>query len=75
MMKLELVDITIIKVCRTLYGTRLGGISALCKPVFLGVVSPRWEGNASEEDFDSAEFQTNMCTTFSVTSGWNPVRH
>jgi hypothetical protein len=57
MMKPELADGTIVKVCGAMYGTRLGGISALCKPVSLGALSPRREGNASEEDFDSADLQ------------------
>jgi hypothetical protein len=57
MMKPELANGTIIKVCGTLYGTRLGGVLALYKPVSLGGLSPRQEGNASEEDFDSADFE------------------
>jgi hypothetical protein len=55
MMKPKLANGTIIKVCGTLYGTRLGGVSALCKPVSPGAPSPRREGNASEEDFDTAD--------------------
>jgi hypothetical protein len=56
MMKPELADGTIVKVCGTLYGTRLGGVSALCKLVSLDTISPRQEGNTSEEDFDGADF-------------------
>jgi hypothetical protein len=33
MMKSELADKTIVKVCRTLYRTRPGGVSILCRPV------------------------------------------
>jgi hypothetical protein len=52
MMKLELADGTIVKVCGTLYRTRLGGISALCRPVSLPVDSPRRPNNPSKEDVD-----------------------
>jgi hypothetical protein len=57
MMKPELEDGTIVKVCETLYRTRLGGVSALYKPVSPGIVSPRREGNTSEQDFDSTDLQ------------------
>jgi hypothetical protein len=57
MIKPKLADGTIVKVCRTLYGTRLGGVSALYKPVSPDALSPRWEGNASEEDFDGANLK------------------
>jgi hypothetical protein len=57
MIKPELADGTIVKVCGTLYGTSLRSISALCKPISLGALSPRREGNASKEDFDSADLE------------------
>jgi hypothetical protein len=52
MMKPELADGAIMKVCGTLYGTRLGGIAALCRPVSLPVDSSKRPSNASEEDVD-----------------------
>jgi hypothetical protein len=52
MMKPELADGSIVKVCGTLQGTRLGGVSALYKPVSPPADSPRRPSNASEEDVD-----------------------
>jgi hypothetical protein len=51
------VDGTIVKVCGTLYGTRLGGVSALCRPVSPPVDSPRYPSNASEEDVDGGSLE------------------
>jgi hypothetical protein len=52
MMKPELEDGTIVKVCGILYGTNLGGISALCRPVSPPADSPRRPSNTFEEDVD-----------------------
>jgi hypothetical protein len=52
MMKLELADRTIVKVYGTLYGTRLGGVLALCRLVSPPTDSPRRPINASEEEVD-----------------------
>jgi hypothetical protein len=41
MMKPELANGVIVKVCRTLYGTILGGVSVLCRPPSALVVNPR----------------------------------
>jgi hypothetical protein len=57
MMKPKLANGTIIKVCGTLYGMRLGRVSALCKLVSPGALSSRREGNTSEEDFDTTDLQ------------------
>jgi hypothetical protein len=52
MMKPELADGTIVKVCGTLYGTRVGGVSALRRPLSPPADSPRHPSSASEEDVD-----------------------
>jgi hypothetical protein len=52
MMKPELADGTIMKVCGTHYRIRLRGVSALCRPVSLPADSLRRPSNASEEDVD-----------------------
>jgi hypothetical protein len=52
MMKPELADGTIVKVCGTLYGTRVGGVSALRRPLSPPADSPRRPSSASKEDVD-----------------------
>jgi hypothetical protein len=52
MMKPELANGTIMKVCGTLYGIRIGGVLALCRLVSPLADSPRCPSNASKEDVD-----------------------
>ena len=57
MMKPELADGTIVKVCGTLSGTRIGGVSALYKLVSPSTDSPRCPSNASEEDINRGSLE------------------
>jgi hypothetical protein len=52
MMKPELANGTIMKVYRTRYGIRLGGVLALCRLVSPLADSPRRPNNTSKEDVD-----------------------
>jgi hypothetical protein len=75
MMKPELADGTIVKVYRTLYGTRLGGISALCRPVLPPADSLRRPSNASEEDVDGGDLKYVQPDNPEGEEWWNPTRH
>jgi hypothetical protein len=57
MMKPELADGIIVKDCETLYGIRLGGVSALCRPVSPPANSPRRPSNTSKEDVDGGSME------------------
>jgi hypothetical protein len=57
MMKPELAAGTIVKVCGTLYGTRVGGVSVLRRPLSPPADSPRRPSSASEEDVDGGSLE------------------
>ena len=57
MMKLELEDGTILKVYRTLYETRLGGVSAFYRPVSPPADSLRRPNNISKDDVNRGNLE------------------